>query len=437
MAGGTWTKQNKVRPGAYINFRSKKKEVNMLGERGIVTMPLSLPWGPEKQIIEISVDDDLVDVLGIDITDPSVKLIREAFKRATTLLLYRLNKGTNATATLEGLTINAKYSGTKGNNITIVIQNNIDNPEEFEVITLFEGKEVDKQIGVKTIEDIKSNNYVEFKGTGELKSTAGLPLKGGENGTVTNADYTDYLSAIELYEFNTMGIPTKDESIKAIATNFVKRLRESEGKKVQVVLENYPEADYEGVMSVKNGVILKDGEITADEAVAFVAGATAGANVNQSLTYSTYDGAIDVDKRYTNKEIEKALKNGEIIFTISNAKVVIEQDINTLKTFADTKNNEFRKNRVLRVLDGMANDIKRLWETSYIGKVSNNEDGRNLFKKDIIKYLETLQGISAVENVTPDDVEAWQGEDKDVVLSRVGVQPVDAMEKLYMDVEVR
>lgn len=437
MAGGTWTKQNKIRPGAYINFRSRKKEVSMLGERGIVTMPLSLPWGPEKQIIEVNIDDDLADVLGIDITDPSVKLIREAFKRATTLLLYRLNKGTNATATLEGLTINAKYSGIKGNNITIVIQNNIDVEDSFDVITLFEGKEADKQIGIKSIEDIKPNGYVEFKGTGELKSTAGLPLKGGENGTATNADYTDYLSAIELYEFNTMGIPTKDESIKAIATNFVRRLRESEGKKVQVVLENYPEADYEGVISVKNGVILKDGEITSDEAVAFVAGATAGANVNESLTYSAYDGAIDVDKRYANKEIEKALKNGEIIFTINNSKVVIEQDINTLKTFTDIKNNEFRKNRVLRVLDGMANDIKRLWETSYIGKVSNNEDGRNLFKKDIIKYLETLQGISAVENVTPEDVEASQGEDKDVVIANVGVQPVDAMEKLYMDVEVR
>src|SRR3712207_5302955 len=123
MAGGTWVTQNKVRPGAYINFKSQSKEASILGNRGVVTLPLNLPWGPEKQIIQIDASDNLFDVIGIDITDASAKLIREAFKRAKTLLLYRLNKGEKATATLEGLTITAKYSGTKGNNLTIIIQN--------------------------------------------------------------------------------------------------------------------------------------------------------------------------------------------------------------------------------------------------------------------------------------------------------------------------
>ena len=33
-AGGTWTVQNKVRPGAYINFVSVPKALGTLGERG-------------------------------------------------------------------------------------------------------------------------------------------------------------------------------------------------------------------------------------------------------------------------------------------------------------------------------------------------------------------------------------------------------------------
>ncbi|BDR66972.1 phage protein [Clostridium tetani] len=435
MAGGTWEKQNKIRPGAYINFKSKKKEESVLGERGIVTMPLSLPWGPEKEVITIHADDDLSKVIGINIVDDSALLIREVFKKAKTLLLYRLNEGTKATATLEGLTINARYSGTKGNNITIVIQNSVDNEDMFEVITIFEGNKVDRQL-VKKIGELKPNDYVEFKGTGELKASAGVPLKGGTDGTVTNKDYIDYLAAIELYDFNTIGITSKDESIKAIVTTFIKRQRERESKKVQAVLENYPEADHEGILSVKNGVTLPSGVISADQAVAFVAGATAGANVNKSNTYAVYDGAIDVDKRYTNREIEDALKNGEIVFTISNGKVVIEQDINTFKSFSKDKGKEFSKNRVIRTLDSINNDIKLLWERSYIGNGDNNTDGRNLFKKDIIKYLETLQGMNAVENVTPEDVQIEQGQDKDSVVAIVGVQPIDAMEKLYMAVEV-
>ena len=436
MAGGTWEKQNKIRPGAYINFKSRKNISTQIGERGIATIPLVLPWGVEKEVITIQADDDLSKVLGINIADDSVLLIREVFKKAKTLLLYRLNEGTKATTTIENLTVQAKYTGTKGNDITIVVQNNIDDADIFEVITIFEGNKVDKQM-VKTIDELKSNDYVEFKGEGQLKTTAGISLNGGENGTINNQNYTDYLSAIEPYDFHIIGIPTKESSIKAIATTFIKRLKE-EGKQVQLVLENYPEADSENVISVKNGVVLSDGsKITSDKAVAFVTGATAGANVNQSNTYLQYDDAIDVDIKYTNKEIIEALNNGEIVFTVSNKKVVIEQDINTFKTFTEYKGRDYRKNKIIRTLFEVNNGIKILWETNYIGKGNNNEDGRNLFKKGIIKFLEKLQGIGAIENVVPEDIEVERGEDKDSVISKIGVQPVDSPEKLYMNVEVR
>lgn len=434
MAGGTWTRQNKIRPGAYINFKSKKNELTPIGERGIATMPLILPWGPERQILTIHVDDDLSKVLGINIMDESALLIREAFKKTKTLLLYRLNDGTKATATLDGLVINAKYSGTKGDNINIVIQNNIDEPSKFDVITIFEGNKVDKQL-VEDIKELKANDYVEFKGTGDIKATAGLPLKNGTDGTVTNQNYIDYLSDIEPYDFYAMGISTKDSSIKAVATTFIKRLA-SEGRQIQLILENYPEADCENIISVKNGVVLSDGtEITSDKAVAFVTGATAGASVNKSNTYLKYDGAIDVDIKYTNREVEETLLNGEIVFTISNRKVVIEQDINTLKTFTEDKKKDYRKNRVVRTLFEVNNGIKLLWDERYIGQGDNDADGRNLFKKDVIKFLEQLQGIHALENVIPEDVEIKKGYDKDSAVARVGVQPIDAMEKLYMDVE--
>lgn len=436
MAGGTWTKQNKIRPGAYINFKSKKNTATPIGERGIATLPLVLPWGTEKKILTIHGDDDLSKVLGINIADESALLIREVFKKAKTLLLYRLNEGTKATAVLDALTINARCSGTKGNNIIIVVQNSIDIPGSFEVITYFEGNKIDKQT-VKTIDELKPNNYVEFKGTGALKVTAGLPLSAGNDGTVTNQNYTDYLAAIEPYDFHTIGISTKDPTIKSVATTFIKRLKD-DGRQVQLVLENYTEADSENVISVKNGVVLSDGTlITSDKAVAFVTGATAGANVNQSNTYLEYPGAVDVDKKYTNREIEEALLNGEIVFTISNRRVVIEQDINTLKTFTQDKGKDYRKNRVVRTLFEVNNGTRLLWETNYIGNGSNSADGRNLFKKDIIKFLEKLREINALENVVPEDVEINRGADKDSVVATVGVQPVDAMEKLYMDIEVR
>ncbi len=91
---------------------------------------------------------------------------------------------------------------------------------------------------------------------------------------------------------------------------------------------------------------------------------------------------------------------------------------------------------MVRTLFEVNNGTRLLWETSYIGKGDNSEDGRNLYKKDVIKFLEKLQGIGALENVVPEDVEIKRGQDKESVVARVGVQAIDAMEKLYMDVEV-
>jgi hypothetical protein len=438
MAGGTWARQNKVRPGAYINFVSKNKEAAIKGERGVVALPLILPFGPEKKVIEVSIDSDLFQLIGINFEDSAALPIKEALKRASKVLIYRVNEGIKAAATIENMKVEAKYSGTVGNNIKIIIQTNIEDGTSFDVITMLGNIQVDKQVAMKNIEDLKANSYVVFTGAGALQATAGIGLTGGTDGVVTNENYTEYLTAIELYEFDTMGISTTDKNLKAVAVSFVRRLRDQEGRKLQVVLENYQEADYEGVISVKNGVILSDGtKITSDKAVAYVAGATAGANVNQSNTYAAYDGAVDVDIRYTNSEIEAALKNGEIIFTTNNGRVVIEQDINTFKSFTQDKSKDFRKNRVLRALDGINRAVRQLWDTRYAGEGNNNEDGRNLFKKDVIKLLESLQGINALENVTAEDVKVSLAVDKDAVITEIAVQPVDSMEKLYMKVEVQ
>ena len=336
MAGGTWTTQNKVRPGVYINIRSEAQPVGALGERGVATMALPLSWGPSKQVVTIEAGQNVFDVLGYDITAPQLLLVREVLKRARTLLLYRLNEGDKATANIGSenvMTVTAKYSGVRGNDITVVVQANVDNPNLFEVQTLVDGREVDIQT-VSVIEELQENAWVTFSGTGAPEPTAGVNLAGGTDGSVTNADYTDYLEVIELHNFNTMAAPVDDETLKGVFVSFVRRLREDEGKKIQVVLPDYATADYEGVISVKNGVVLSDGTTLNNvQATAWVAGATAGANVNESLTYAAYDGAVDVDERYTHTEIVQALKNGEFLFEYSDGRAIVEQDINSFTSF--------------------------------------------------------------------------------------------------------
>ncbi|WP_282938988.1 phage tail sheath family protein [Paenibacillus sp. RC67] len=438
MAGGTWTTQNKDRAGVYIEFVGEGKPVGAVGDRGVMTMPLSLSWGPSKQMIEIQAGADVSKQLGYDVTAAQLLLVKEALKRVKTLLVYRLNEGVKANATIGTLTSTAKYGGLRGNDISHVIQKNFDDATKFDVKTLLSGRAVDIQT-VAATEALKANDWVIFSGTGALTETAGTVLKGGTDGTVTNQDHMDYLAASELVDFQTMALSSTDNTLKALYSSFVRRIRDDEGKKVQVVLENYPTADYEGIISVKNGVILSDGtKLTAAQATAWVAAATASAQMNQSLTYDAYDDAIDVTPRYTNDQIIAAINKGEFLFTPSQGKAKVELDINTFTSFSPTKGKEFRKNRVIRVLDGINNDFKRIFESFFIGKVDNNADGRNLLRGECNSYLNTLQGINAVQNFdSQSDVVVLEGSEADSVYVEVGVQPVDSVEKIYMKVTVQ
>lgn len=436
MAGGIYTTQNKVRPGVYINFVGEST-LGTVGERGITTMALPLSWGESKTVLTINAGDSTSELLGYDITASQMLLTREALKRAKTLLLYRLNTGTKATVTIGTMVATAKYGGVRGNDISIVIQTNIDDPAKYDVKTLVDGEEVDVQI-VATVDEVISNTWVDFSGSGTMTTTAGVPLVGGADGTVTNQDYSDYLAEVELYDFNTMALVSTDSTLKSLYTEFAKRLRDTEGKKIQVVLENYTTADYEGVISVKNGLKLSDGTtLNASQATAWVAGATAAAEVNESLTYQAYDDAVDVDIKYTNSQIEVALKAGEFLFVQNNGKAIVEKDINSLTGFTTNKGSQFSKNRVIRVLDGLANDFKRIFESYYIGKVDNNADGRSLFKNECNKQVELYQNINAVQNFNSQtDITVQAGVESDSIYIEASIQPVDSVEKIYMKVKV-
>ncbi|MGZ7442774.1 phage tail sheath family protein [Paenibacillus sp. TH7-28] len=441
MANGTWTTQNKVSPGVYINFKSAARPLGTVGERGVAAFPASLPWGPSG-VIKLEAATFLqnaLKLLGFNAADARIRHIAAAMSHASQVLIYRLGakNAVQAKATIGNLTATAKYGGSRGNDLQIVVQASVDQPDAFEVRTLLEGEEVDAQI-VGSAEALVSNDFVTFAGSGELTETAGTALAGGKEGTGGNGDWTDALAALEAEEFDVLGLPTDDSALKQLAVAFTKRLRDDEGKKFVTVLYNYPQADYEGVISLKNSVITADG-LTVEPLYLLweIAAMEAGAAVNESLTYAEIPNAVDVTPKLTYSETIKALQNGELVLTAANGKVQIQQDINTFKTFTPEKAKHFSKNRVVRVLDTIARDIQRTFGASYIGKVGNNADGRNLLKGEVLSYLGTLQGIGAIQNFNAEtDLEVLPGIDGDAVVINLSVQPVDSIEKIYMTVTV-
>ncbi|AQT85889.1 phage protein [Paenibacillus larvae subsp. larvae] len=443
MAGGTWDAQNKVRPGVYINTATKQKTLGAMGERGTAAFPAKLGWGPVKQILTLQAGEEIKEILGYELTDPEMLLVKEAFKRAKTVKLYRVNEGTKAQASLGDLTVQAVYPGKRGNSLSVSVEANIDDTAKTDIRTYLDGREVHRQT-VGKAGDLKGNAWVEFimpAKDAALTPAAAVFLKDGQDGEATYQDYMDFLNAIDSHEFHTLALPydSKDsQTLKTLVAAQVKRWRDGEGRKIQAVMANFKEADGEGIISVKNGVILEDGtRLNAAQATVWTAAATASAGANESLTFQAYEGAVDADTRYTHQEVEQALRQGEFLFVANNGKAVVEQDINTFQTVTAKKGKHFAKNRVIRTLDGLANDSKRVYEQYYIGQMDNNADGRNLFKKELVQLFESYQRLNAIQDFDAQkDVSVEAGQDSDSIVVHIQVQPVDAIEKIYMQVEV-
>lgn len=441
MAGGTFTSQNKVIPGAYINFSSESTQQMTSSSRGVSSIPLELDWGPKKEFVLVDKNTNFKKILGHDINSEKLLLIKEMRKRAKQVLVYRVNSGIKASATLESLVVTAKYEGTRGNSLTISIAESIDVPGSFIVKTYLDNREVDEQLST-SISNLKANDYVVFSGEGSLQATAGINLTGGTETSPTIQDYTDYMEGLEIQDFNTFGIPKDDATIKAAASAFVKRMIETEGKSIQVALPNYIAADYEGVISVKNGVFLSDGtHIDKVKAVAWVAGATAGADINEDLTYSQYEDAVDVDERYTKTQIADALNSGEFLFIARNqrgtTKVLVQDDTNTFRSYTSVKNEDYSSNRKIRTMSDIRNTVTRIWEESYIGKVDAINNGADLFKGDLNNYFIELQKRDGIKNFDANiDIEVIVNPD-DTAYVNLGVDLVGSFKKLYMQVRLQ
>ena len=106
LGGGTFTVQNKILNGAYINFVSASKASANLASRGIATMPLELDWGIDNAIFEVTPADfqkDSLKIFGYPFTHEKMKGLRDLFMSIKTLYAYKLTssgvKASNTFAT--------------------------------------------------------------------------------------------------------------------------------------------------------------------------------------------------------------------------------------------------------------------------------------------------------------------------------------------------
>lgn len=431
LGGGRFTSMNKILPGTYINVITNSSE-NYGIESGVVAIPLCLNWGPQASIIEITSDDftgKCFEKLGYENSAAAMQPLRELFKGgATKVLIYNLNNGAKATNTYA----TAVYAGTRGNDIKIKIANNVDDITKFDVVTIVD--DIDRETQTVTAATaLKDNEWVEFDTTATLAVTAGLPLTGGTNGTITGTQHSAALAALEQKFFNVLVCDVVNSTAVNIYVAYVKRMRDAMGKDFQLVVYN-TEADYEGVINVATTV--SDAGAIASALVYWVAGMSASCALGKSNTNALYTGEFTPVCNETQTQLENAIKAGKFIFHLVGDDTRVLMDINSLVTFTEDKSSVMAKNEVIRVTDYLNNSIANIFNSKYIGKVINNETSRAHLRQDIAAIQDELARIGAI-SYNGEDLTVALGPDKgDVVINDV-ITVNAAMVRLYMTIVVQ
>lgn len=430
LGGGTFTVQNKILPGSYINVVSSDMGANVFGERGVVALGMELDWG-DKDIIELSREEFIKNsakYFARAYNDISLTDIREAFKNAEKLLIYKLNQTSHKQA--DCTYCSAKGFGARGNRLKVIIAQNPDNGELFDVSLALNNEAVFSQT-VSKISELDDNDYVTWNDDAGLSLTTGTALTGGASGYTEGIDVQNFFNKLDNYSFNAVAILSEESSYERLLIEYTKRMRDEVGKKFQCVTAN-SSGDYEGNVYVQSGIYEDDDY----HLLAWVAGAVGSCPVNKSLTNMLYNGEYTISATESQAMLEQSIKKGAFVFHKVNNEMRVLLDINSLITTTTEKGEDFKDNQTIRIVDQIAADIAAVFNNYYLGKVPNDAAGRNSLWCDIVKHHEKLLELRAIDDFDENNITVEKGESKKSVVVTDVITPANAMTQLYMTVRI-
>lgn len=273
----------------------------------------------------------------------------------------------------------------------------------------------------------------------------------------TSPDYNAALTRLNNKRFNYLAAPHAETVDTTLISSWIKSKRENEKKTFKAVLAN-SDSDYEGIINfTTTGIVSGAKTYTTAEYTGRIAGILAGLPFTRSATYFVLN---EVDSITEIEDPDAAVDNGELILINDGEKIKIGRGVNSLTTTTISKTEDFKKIKILEVMDMIKDDITDTFNNSYIGKVPNTYDNQVLFFTSVNSYFKSLAGDEILDasydnkaevNVTAQRL-AWEsiGTDttdwddqkvkemsfKSKVYAAGRVKIVDAMEDLDFDIAI-
>jgi hypothetical protein len=270
------------------------------------------------------------------------------------------------------------------------------------------------------------------------------------------ADYSDAQNYLETIAWNVLAIPGMTVGEVAGMATWVKGLYDTKLRKIMAVLPSNA-ADHPAIINFTTDDI-KVGATTYDNIpfTARIAGLIAGLPLTISPTYQVLPEVTDVPK-LTKAQADAKIDAGELILYHDGEKVKIGRGVTSFVTTSQERGADWKKIKIVRVLNKMCEDIRRTCEDSYIGKYSNSYINKVLLISAIGAYFEQLEQAGVLnpgKNKVDIDVPAqrtylhsigtsttgWteqqirEADTRDQVFLLSTAKPLDAIEDIKLDI---
>ena len=441
MARGTWSETNMPKaPGFYNRMKQIAQETSN-NIQGVLALPVKSNWGPVKTVTSIKNLKQLKSTFGDSMNFTAYKLGRLALLGSPKeIMLYRLVDSSAATWKLSlqnsesipanVITLETLYPSDRV--FKISVQSNIVNASNKDIILYEETKQLAKCENISgSLEDIVTlinksaiGEYVVAKlvsgATGTLANISTAAFTGGNNGTtnITNAEYTDAMTTFKSYNIDAFAldgvkdpalITTVHEWAKECAIEGLDVLVFASTGETTLTAANTKSKEYNSTL-MHNGyatTLTYDGvAYTIEEVMVYIAALAVGKNLKESIC-NEVTIFEDVQPRLNKSEIESALEAGTIVFTISNGKVVIVDDVNTYKNYDNEEEEVLGNIRAIRFINTVNKSTSLKGEEEYTGKISNDDTGHTIIlcgMKTFFDEWKKLGIISGYNAVTDDEL---------------------------------
>ena len=232
-----------------------------------------------------------------------------------------------------------------------------------------------------------------------------LTLKGGVQAPIkvivfvqpiASVDYTQGMKYFEATKFDYVAIPGITSSDALLVSAWIKGLWDNKDIKSKAVLP-ITAGDHESVINyATDSNVVGITTYTATDYCGRIAGVLAGTPLQMSATYAVLDEVTDCP-HLTNTQFNTQIALGQLLLINDGSKVKIARAVNSLQTISESKNDSFKKIKIVDIISQIHDDIKATANDNYIGKVPNTYDNKVLLIAAILVYMDGLVTSQLIE----------------------------------------